>query len=316
MKKIVKFFLLFLLAIVVLVALGAGYINFRGILTYDVKKIDYSVEVTPERVQRGKRWALMLCVFCHMGSDGKLTGKKMMDIPLEFGEIYSQNITRDEEFGIGKWTDGEILYVLRTGILPDGRYIPPYMPKLAHMSDEDIASIIAFLKSDDPLVAPAAVPDIPAKPSFLVKFLSYVAFKPLPFPEEPVPGSDTANVVEWGKYLAHNLDCYQCHSADFKTNNALEPEKSKGYFGGGNPVLDMEGKPVPSANLTPDKETGIGNWTEEQFVNAVKYGRVEGQPPLRYPMTPYVQLTDNEIKAIFAYLKTIPPIKNKIERQF
>jgi len=183
------------------------------------------------------------------------------------------------------------------------------------MADEDVEAVIAFLRSDDPLVAAAAVADIPCEPSFLVKFLSRVAFKPLPLPEKKIPLPDTTNLVELGKYLTFNLDCYACHSADFKTMNVLEPEKSEGFMGGGNKTLDMEGKEiVPTANITPDKETGIGNWTEEQFVNALRFGLKDGEPALRYPMMPYMQLTDHEAKAIFAYLQTVPPIKNKIER--
>ncbi len=78
-------------------------------------------------------------------------------------------------------------------------------------------------------------------------------------------------------------------------------------------MMDMEGNKVITKNITPDKETGIGNWTEEQFVKALKYGLVEGKPALRYPMVPHTQLTDNEAKAIYAFMKTVPPIVNKIE---
>jgi hypothetical protein len=67
-------------------------------------------------------------------------------------------------------------------------------------------------------------------------------------------------------------------------------------------------------NLTPDKETGIGNWTKQQFINAVKSGKVEGQEALRYPMNPYVRLSDQEVGAIYDYLQTIPAISNKVER--
>jgi hypothetical protein len=67
-------------------------------------------------------------------------------------------------------------------------------------------------------------------------------------------------------------------------------------------------------NLTPDKETGIGEWTEQRFVNALKYGTMENQRSLRFPMVPFIYLTDNEAKSIYAYLKTIPPIKNSAPR--
>ena len=206
------------------------------------------------------------------------------------------------------------MYLLRTGIKRDGQYAPPWMAKLPHMADEDINSIIAFLHSDDPMVAAAPVPDQPCEPSFLAKFLSHVAFKPFAMPDHKIELPDTNNAVEFGKYLANNLDCFSCHSADFKTNDYLHPEKSVGYFGGGNQPLGVDGKPMVTPNITPDLETGIGHWTEEQFVKAVKFGLVDGRPALRSPMMPFVLLTDQEAKAIYAFMRTVPPLKNKIVR--
>lgn len=238
----------------------------------------------------------------------------MMDAPPEFGEIYSQNITQDKTYGIGDWTDGELVYLLRTGIKRDGKYSPPYMAKLPHMADEDINAIISFLRSDHPMVNADPTPDIPPMPSLLTKLLCRVAFKPLPMPTEAIPLPNENDPVELGKYLAHNLDCFACHSADFKTNDLLNPELSEGYFAGGNKPLDLQGRVMLTSNLTPDKETGIGNWTKEDFINALKYGQKKGEKALTYPMLPYPQLTDAEAGAIFEYLQTIPPIKNKVER--
>ena len=77
--------------------------------------------------------------------------------------------------------------------------------------------------------------------------------------------------LAYGKYVVHGLgDCFSCHSADFKTMNIMEPEKSVGYMGGGNQTLDSDGKVVATANITMDPETGIGKWTEEQFVKTQK----------------------------------------------
>ena len=135
-------------------------------------------------------------------------------------------------------------------------------------------------------------------------------------PGESIPMPDTANTLEIGQYLAHNLECFSCHSADFKTNNYLEPTKSAGYFAGGNEPLDLEGRVRRTSNLTPDKETGIGTWTSDQFIRAVKYGLINDQPALSYPMMPYILLTDYEVKSIYDYLMTVPPITNHVERSF
>jgi mono/diheme cytochrome c family protein len=189
------------------------------------------------------------------------------------------------------------------------------MVKLPHMSDEDLDSIIAFLRSDDPRVAAAdADPPGVTQPSFLAKTLSHGPFKPLPYPTKPIVTPSKTDAVAYGRYLTHNLDCYTCHSASFTSMNVLEPEKSAGYLGGGNKLKDASGKDIYSANLTSDPETGIGNWTEADFVRAMKKGfRPDGRV-LHYPMEAKPALDDEEAAAIYAYLLTVPKIKNAFPR--
>ena len=315
MKKLFKILGILLSIIMGFGLIGFLFIQFRGIPSYETQTIDHRVVSTPASIERGKKLAMMLCANCHRNPEtGKLTGTLMLDAPKEFGTIYSQNITQDSTFGIGNWTDGELIYLLRTGIKKNGEYAPPYMSKLPTMADADVDAIISFLRSDDPMVVADATVDQPCEPSFLSKFLSTVAFKPLPMPEHKIELPDTTDPIALGKYLAQNLDCYSCHSADFKTMNNLNPELSEGYFGGGNKLLNREGQVILTLNLTPDVETGIGSWSTEQFIKAVKYGSKEGENALRYPMIPYIYLTDDEAYAILQYLKTIPPIKNKVVR--
>jgi len=315
MKKLIRVTAAVLISIVVLAALAAVFINIRGIPTYAPQSGDLKVMITPERVARGEKLSTVLCANCHADPQtGKLTGRQMLEAGDQFGELHSQNITADKHYGIGRWTDWEIYYLLRTGIKRDGTYAPPYMAKLPHMADEDVYSIIAYLRSNKPAVKAAKIEDIPCNPSFLTKFLCFIQFKPLPLPQEKIGLPDTNNMKELGKYLAINLDCWTCHSADFKTMNVMFPEKTPGFFGGGNKLIDLEGHELISLNLTPDKETGIGTWTEEQFIDAIKYGKIKGQQALRYPMLPYTQLTQTEAKAIYTYLQNIPAIKNKVER--
>lgn len=318
MKKALKIGGIVLGALLVLILGFAVFVNARGIPTYEVPQVEYQAVASPEALARGKKLVSMLCAGCHMDpKTRKLTGTQMLDAPEEFGVIYSQNITQDKTHGIGNWTDAELLVLLRTGLKPDGQYVPPYMAKLPHMADSDINAIIAFLRSDDPLVAADPTPDQPTDPSFLTKLLCNVAFKPFEMPAGPIEMPDTTDKIALGRYLVYNLECFSCHSADFKSNDSLNPENSAGYLGGGNPTLDLEGRIIPTANLTPHPETGIGNWTEEQFIRAVKYGIVpRDEPALRYPMQPYALLTDHEASAIYAYLQTVEPIDNQVERIF
>jgi cytochrome c2 len=88
------------------------------------------------------------------------------------------------------------------------------------------------------------------------------------------------------------------------------PENSEGYLGGGNQLRDYNGRTVYSQNITPDKETGIGNWTEAQFIRAVRDGFRPDNTPIRYPMERYNEFTDDELAAVYAYLRTVPPLHN------
>ncbi|MTI41328.1 c-type cytochrome [Fulvivirga lutimaris] len=315
MKKVLKIAGAIVAVVIIIILIGVTIISVRGIPTYPVEQISFELKSTPESVERGRKLASVICANCHANQEtGKLTGQQMMEAPPEFGTIYSANITQDKTYGIGDWTPSEIAYLLRTGIKRDGQYAPPYMAKLPKMADEDINAIISFLKSDDRMVVADPTPDKPVEPSFLTKLLCNIAFKPMPYPTATINMPDTSNTVELGKYLAINLECFSCHSADFKTNDFMDPEKSPGYFGGGNKPLNRAGQVMLTPNLTPDQETGIGLWTKEKFVKAVRSGIKEGESALAYPMMPYTMLTDAEAGAIYDYLQTIPPIKNKVER--
>ena len=315
MKQALKFLGYLVLIVIVSAGIFAAYVAVSGIPTYSPGRVRLKVEVTPAKVERGRKYASLLCMNCHLDpATGKLTGKRLTDTPASFGEAYSKNITRDKQYGIGAWSDGELAYLLRTGITRTGRYAPPWMPKYPHMSDEDLESIIAFLRSDDPVTAPAAVnPPGVSKPSFLTKLLTHLIFKPLPYPKGPIATPLVTDKVAYGRYLSVNLGCFECHSANFRTNNELKPEKSAGYLGGGNELRDESGQIVRSANLTPDS-TGLAQWSEADFTRAIRTGIRPDHTVLRYPMSPMPELTDADTSAIYAYLRTVPRIHNLVPR--
>jgi mono/diheme cytochrome c family protein len=300
------------------VAVGGflAYVQVDGIPKFAPGKIDLKVEVTPERVARGKHFASTLCAECHMNpTTRQLTGKVLLEAPPEFGKIVSKNITQHPEKGIGSWTDGELAYLIRTGIRKDGQYIPPYMAKLPHLADEDLYSIIAFLRSDDPWVKAADV-DPPGKtePSFLTKMLSHLAFRPLPYPTEKISAPAATDKVAYGRYLTLGFECFTCHSGDFKKMNVMQPEKSYLYLGGGNMMPDLDGHMIPTPNLTPDEETGIGRWSEAEFIKALKQGFRPNGTLIRFPMSLFSELSDDEASAIYAYLRTVPKISHAIPK--
>lgn len=315
MKKILKILAWIVGIIASAILIFALYIQISGIPTYPTEKVTFNVNPDPEKLERGRILVSTLCAGCHMNLETrKLTGKLMLDAPREFGKVYAQNITQDKTYGIGEWADSEIIYLLRTGIKRDGNYAPPWMAKLPHLSDYDAESILTFLHSDHELVRAEAVPDEPCEPSFLAKLLSHVAFLPFEYPKAPIPEPDTSDDIAWGKYLVFNFECFSCHSADFKTNDYLNPENSEGYLGGGNKPLNLEGKVIQTQNITSHKEFGIGSMSEADFINLVKYGIKKDEPALRYPMLPYMLLSDSEVKAIYAYLQSTTPSENDVPR--
>jgi len=314
MRKFFRRLLVILVVIIILVGAFAAFISMKGVPKYQAKTVALKIKTTPARVERGRQLSAMLCNDCHMNDKTqKLTGRRMAELP-QFGTVYSRNITNDPVHGIGNMTDGQVYYLLRTGVRPDGRFLP-IMAKLQKMSDEDLQSIIAFLRSDNQWVQADPTPDVDSKYSFLAKFLTNMQLvKPMPF-HNSVPEPDTTDKVKWGEYVClYRVECYTCHSSDFTTDDFIYPEKSKGFFGGGNKFAMPDGTTMHSLNITMDDETGIGKWTEDQFVKAVKTGIVPSGPALRPPMKPFVYLSDGEVRAIYAYLKTIPKIKNKVDR--
>ncbi len=298
----------------VLVLAIAGFVSFaavRGIPSYPAPKpVVAPIVATPARLAQGEKLLLAACADCHLNKQtNALTGHFLTDVPKEFGSLYSANITQDKTHGIGAWTDQEVVGLLRTGIGRDGRY-RIIMPSFVQMSDEDVASIVAFLRSDHPWVRANPMPSHPQEPSVLAKILTNTVMKPTPLPVAPVVAPASTNAVAYGRYLVvGRYKCYDCHSKDFKTNNALEPEKSAGYLGGGNVMANPQGVPVVSRNLTGDPDTGIGDWTEGQFGQAIRFGQ-SPHGALGAPMPKYSQLTEEEVHALYTYLRTVPKIKN------
>ena len=313
MKKALKIIGFVLLGIVAIVAILLSYVAIADVPTYKQKEITVNVEYTPERVTEGHRIVATMCKNCHLNPEtGKLTGMNMLDFPPAFGKAWSQNITSHKTDGIGGWTDAQLVYFLRTSIKPNGTFAA-FMPSIAHYSDEDLASVVSFLRSDHPWLeaTPGRQPE--NEYTFLSKMLARTMIKPMKYPEGSIPQPDTTDPLAFGKYLVTaKWDCYGCHSANFSSNNTKIPEKSKGFMGGGNTLLDLEGNEIYSANIT-FHETGIAGWTEDDFLTALKTGKTPNGA-FRYPMIPFSNLTDTEMKAIYAYLKTIPKIENVVER--
>lgn len=311
MKRLLGFALYGTAGLVMVVVAVAGVFRFLPLPSYPVHAATLAVPASPDRAAQGQRLVGLMCAGCHLDREsGALTGHPIDDVPAMFGRFHSANITRDADHGIGRWTDRELAYLLRTGIRRDGR-LAVVMPAFPGLSDEDLASIIAFLRSDDPMTAPSVVPTEPPHPTPVGVAFARFVLKPLPLPEGRVETPRADDRVAFGRYVAlRRLHCFGCHSADFTTNDLEQPERSKGFFGGGAGLRGADGRTIYSPNLTPDGETGIGGWTEAHFVRALKQGLRPDNTPLRRPMEPMPELTDEEAGAIYAYLRTVPALRN------
>jgi Cytochrome c. len=279
-------------------------------LYYTPQKITHTVTAHTQEAQEGKRLTMMMCAGCHFdATTQQLTGKRMHDIPGIVGKVYASNITQDVHQGIGDYTDGELVYLLRTGIAKDGRLMP-YMQR-PHLATKDLDAIIAFLRSNDSLVRPANIATPPTRYTPMGKIGISHFSKPLPYCDTIIdrPVEKTA----LGRYLVDNLGCFHCHSAGFTKINMNNPEQSKGYLGGGQKMKNESGEKITVPNIT-FHESGLGNWTEKDLARALQQGFNINNEVIRPPMPMYPELSDEEIQAIYAYLKTVPPIHNQVKR--
>lgn len=293
------------------------YVLFWTAIGFAITAVSLSEKVVPEpenaeSVKRGEKIVMNYCVLCHGGEDGKLSGKMMEDIPSFFGTIHTSNITNNMEKGIGKYTKEQLRILLRTRVKSDGKKANMVMPCFPLMADEDINGIIDFLKSDHFAVQSSEASYPPQKLKWIFRSFDK-KFKIGTMPDKPILLPDTNNKKEWGKYLVTAVyRCYECHSGEMIPDDT-NPTASKKYMQGGHTMYDMQKKKVKVPNITPDVSTGIGAWSAEDFYKLINQGIRKNGKTVRFPMAPLPGLTRSEINAIYSYLMSITPIKNKVK---
>lgn len=210
-------------------------------------------------------------------------------------EAWAPNITPDPETGVGKWTDAQLKKAIREGIRPDGTIIGPPMPFDFYrgIGDEDLDAIVAFLRTLKPVKndVPASTFNIPLPPAW-GPAVEHVAAPP------------RGVTAEYGAYLAGPIaHCMECHTKLGPTG----PMISTHLGAGGNEFAGPWGVSV-SANLTPHAD-GIVKRGDKEVIDIIRTGVRDGKPmlpPMGYGY--YAHLTDDDAKAIVAYLRTLPPL--------
>lgn len=312
MKKALKIIGAVVLGLFVIILLGAAYINFSSLPKHKAEVPEITIKADSAQLARGEHLVNVSCALCHKGKNtNQLEGGPWRE--KDFGEVYASNLTLHPDSKLSAYTDGELALMLRTGLKKNGE-IAFFMPRYMHLSDEDLEAVIAYLRSENAMTRPSDKQWPEREPNMLAKVLSRVAIKPLPYPSSTVAVPDFDDPVAHGRYLAHNLACYHCHSASFDGLNEMEPETSMGYFGGGNAILkkDKSAK-IISSNLTPHPDHGLGKYSPKQFAKAVRTGKRHDGSNLDHAMPLFTNLSDQEVNALYAYLQTVPVIDNPIE---
>jgi mono/diheme cytochrome c family protein len=247
------------------------------------------------------------CAACHTNVKAKgplLAGGRPLKTP--FGTFYSPNITPDPATGIGRWSDADFLRALREGVSPDGsHYFPvfPY-PSFTMMTDQDILDLKAYVFSLPPVVQANREHDVgfPFGWRFTVGFWKLLNFTPGAFVADP--GRD----AEWnrGAYLVEAVaHCGECHTPRGWLGGLEQSQAFAGTRDG------PDGLKVP--NITPDKETGIGTWSQKDVIRVLRTGQLPNGDFVGPGMGEVVsngtsKLTDADRQAIAVYLASLPAI--------
>ncbi|WP_020178112.1 cytochrome c [Methylopila sp. M107] len=289
--------------LIVLVA-AAGFAGWR-FATSDAEVSAADVKPTPELVERGRYLtAAADCAACHTVPGGKpFAGGVPFELP--FGTIYSTNITADQKTGIGDWSDDDFVRALHKGVAKDGSNLYPAFPYTSYtgLTRDDAVAIKAYLFSLAPENAPAKENTLgfPFNQRWAMKFWNVAFLDQKRFRADPKL-SETENR---GAYLATALGhCGECHTP-----------RNIGFALSGKDLAGTEIKGWRAYNITPDKETGIGAWSDEQIASYLASGHAEGRGAASGPMAEVIAnstkfLTKDDVSALVAYLRKVEPRKS------
>jgi hypothetical protein len=319
-RRTKKFFKRVLIAIPIVLVCAAIYLVVRRPSSAPPPKI--VVSMSPERIERGQYLftTLLDCDGCHSGRDfSRLGGPvvagtrgmggqvRLAGLP---GEVYAPNITPDKETGIGNWTDGEKIRAIREGISKDGHMLFPLMPYpgYKYLSDLDTMSLVAYMNT-----LPAIRNSVQRSS---ISFFVSVMVKSVPQPvTRTIPPVDPGGGEIYGEYLVSIAGCEQCH-----TQQSMGQEDASMRFAGGRIFATPDGT-VASANITPDKDTGIGKWDFIRFrdrMQAMRQYKGTEFPkvgPERFTLMPWIaysSMSDHDLEAIFLYVKSRRSITNSV----
>ena len=316
MGRLGKWFVVGVIAVAALLAVAITFtVGWRPFIGPKARPLtSRTFERTPQRLERGRYivTALSGCLYCHSPHQWTAPGHPIVagmegageelpygDLP---GRIIAPNLTSDRTTGAGNWSDDQLARAIREGIGHDGRALFPIMPygHYREMSDEDVAAVVVYFRS-----LPALRHELPkTEIIFPVKYLIRGIPEPI---TSPVANEDAPDPARRGAQLVNLAGCIDCHTPQIKGENL------PGLDFAGGAVFSGPWPTVASANITPDP-TGIPYYDEALFLEVMRTGSVHArQLSAVMPVSVYKNLTDADLKAIFAYLRTLKPVKHRVD---
>ena len=309
-----------LVSLVVLVAVVVAafsiYVASRQHLTFNPPYPSIAASTDTTVIARGRYVVrrLVNCAQCHGDTASARTMGPGAEIPLSGGlqfhippgDFYARNITPDSATGIGAFSDGAVARALRLGVGSDGRALLPFM-EFQNLSDQDIQAVISYLRSRPPVHKV-----VPPHRFNLLGMIVKATVLANPVGPKGTPPHETPHgaTVENGRYLVESLAlCGSCHTQrDMRTGQFIGPHLG-GSHGFGEP--DVNGNFWSPPNITSDSETGrLGHMSEDEFVTRFRAGRLLPHSPM--PWQGFMGLDEDDLRAIYKYLKTVPPVHNDV----
>jgi mono/diheme cytochrome c family protein len=253
-----------------------------------------------------------VCGHCHAANpqqspDGALSGG-MSFSNWRLGTVRASNLTPDSASGLGTWSLPEIVRAIRNGQDREGHLLAPVMPYewLSGLSDEDATAIAVYLQS-----LPPVSNRLRNRPNLIYRMAKVLFLHPAQTTGGTAP--PRGPTAEYGHYLANSVGlCADCHTP--RGGLQQSPNRHRLYAGDASPP---KGFPANPSNLTPDTATGIGRWSEEDFLRTLRTG-INPQGDTLHPFMPwreYRRMTDDDLRAIYRYLRTLPPMRNEVPRR-
>ena len=319
MKVLLKIVAVLAVLLLVVAAAGLGYLYYAF---PNVPVTEYRIEATPERLARGRYLDehVVGCTTCHTERDWtKFSGPVKPERRGAGGEtfnlgpagmLYSRNIT---PAAIASWSDGELVRAVTAGVSQDGTPLFPLMPypHYGFMAEDDVQAVLAHVRTLQPIENNS----IPAR---ALSFPLNLIVRTMPAAPSHQQRPSPQDKLAYGRYMTRIALCSDCHTPIDDRGTPLPGMD----FAGGMEFYET-GYRVRSANITPDADTGIGTWTEQQFIDKFKafettapatLSDIERRQNTVMPITAYAGMTREDLAAIYAFLRSQKSVVNRVNR--